>query len=460
MTRTTFAGSLSAILITVLTPAAHAGSENVELHMIHSMKESLARGSVSFGVFTQNGPKESTLQKAPRRVEFVTFDAKTSTYYGQKTSAIGTIGASGKLEEIEPPPSVDLSHAGGLAFDDARRRVLIASQSGAGTVIYEYGVDTNAWSELGNLGRERLHGLAYDASEGLIFALEQQGTDNACTKLLAFTRSGVQVQSTSLSEALPLYTRLYTTIQLAFENDAVYVLASHYAHPRAANALYRIEPRTGRVTREPYNESLDLSTKTWPGWKTGPAPSLSPSAAGARGGGHYSNYTTPNAIMRNQPTELHVVVVSTGGMDAGRWRKKGKNADFDLDASTLQNPVVEVAIGRTDKPVTLALVSSTSILWSIEPARGAQIDRVITFSAFSEKTKVVGVDPSIVENGGDRIEAVPAWELDQGQTAVEFDDMIADLRRKISLRENSYQAMSQGERFEIPLPTSKVAGAR
>lgn len=155
-----------------------------------------------------------------------------------------------------------------------------------------------------------------------------------------------------------------------------------------------------------------------------------------------------------------MVVVSTGGMSAAKWREKGNNADFDVDAITLQNPVVEVAVGRTDKPVTLALVSSTSILWSIEPGPGAQIDKVITFSAFSEKTKVVGVDASIVENGGDRMDAVAAWELEQGQTAVEFDEMIAKLRRQIGLRESTYQGMSQGDHFEVPLPASKVAGAR
>jgi hypothetical protein len=473
MTRPKLVHALAAIALASLTTEGHAGSENIELHMIHSMKESLTSGSESIGVFTREGPKKSTLRKAPRRVDFIAYDAKTGTYYGQQTSSIGTIEPSGKLTKVELPESVDLSHSGGLAFDDVQRNLLVASSSGAGTVVFEYGVDTNQWNEIGNLGRGQLQGLACNGAEELIYVLERPVHEHACTKLLVFNHNGAQIEAVPLSEPIPFYMGLHPKVQLAFENGFVYALISQYLHPRAANALYRIDPDRGQVTREPYNTTLDLTTKTWPGWKEGPSPSISISAGGARGSGYYSNYRTPDTLVARQSTELHVVAIDGGAMSYMQWLKKVKKVrasasggtvslelELDLEAEG-RHPVVEVAVNRTKKPMTLVLMSSATVNWSIEPAPDARIEKVILFSPpFVTASRVLGVDESLVADGGGNLHAVPAWELDQGLRPIDFDEMIATLRQETGLRENSFQGLGQAERFTVPLPVSKVAGAR
>ncbi|MCP3904048.1 MAG: hypothetical protein GY715_10480 [Planctomycetes bacterium] len=470
MTRSKYALAVSALLLassgvsggTEGTEGAKGakGADAVHLHMIHTMRKSITQGSDSFGVFTPAGPQLGTLQPAPRSVDYIAFDAGSGTYYGQKTSTVGTI-ESGKLTALELPPSVDLSHSGGLAFDADRASILVASTSGAGMVVWEFAPGDGSWNEIGNFGREQLKGLACDGSQGTIFTLEKSREVEGCATLHVHNRAGARVLSQPLSTPIPLYSSLHGRVQLAFENGALYALTSHHEHPRVANTLHRIDPATGQVHREPYNASVDLTSKTWPGWQDGPPPSPPMMANGARGRGVYSTYRTPESLVSGQPSELHVIVAGSGSVDYLQWLKKVKkfgastngetiSVEIEIDTETpVQPPVVEVAVGTTEKPVTLVLVSGMPVTWSIDVDDDANLAKIINFDApYGSGSPVLGVGDDVVADGG-HADASYAWELARTSTALRFDEMIAHLRTVTGLRENTFQGLESAEAFSV-----------
>ncbi|MHC5024049.1 MAG: hypothetical protein ACYTGG_09065 [Planctomycetota bacterium] len=457
MTRSTHV--IPIVVAALLTTAAGAA----EFHMIHS-----TRGNAAIGVFTPEGPRLGTMQKAPRRVDFITYDAGSGTYFGQQTSTLGVI-ENGKLTPVEMPDSVDLSHAGGLAFDAERGSVLVASRDGGGTVLFEYAVADNTWTEIGNVGRDDFQGLACDPAQETIYILDKPHHARGCTNVRVFNRTGAQVAAVDLSTPIPFYSELRPRVQLAVAEGILYAMVSfEEKHPRVTDAIYAIDPASGEVSRMPYNASADLMSKTWPGWKEGPDPSSPMAAAGAQGRGHYSNYQTPRRLVKRQAGELHVVAVETGDTNYLEWLKKVKSVrassrqgggvnvevELDLDAET-QHPVVEVFVGKTAKPVTLALVSGSSVVWSIEAAPDARISKVITFDApFFSASKVIGVEEGMVTVGG-QMRAAHAWEMQQSSSASRFGEMIETIRDASGLRENSFQGLGRGAAFSVPLSATR-----
>lgn len=267
-----------------------------EFHMIHA-----TRGNLSMGAFDIDGPRLGTMQKAPIRLDFITHDPRSGIYFGQNTGTLGVID-NGELIPIETPENVDLSHAGGLAFDAEHGSVLVASRDGAGTVLFEYTVDGNTWNEIGNIGRDDFHGLACDGAQGTIYVLDKPHDARGCTNVRVLNRSGAQVAAIDLSTPIPFYSELQPKIQLAFAEGTLYAMAStKEKHPRFTESIFAIEPASGEVNRMPYNAAVDLTSTTWPGWTGGPRPSLPKYSAGAKGRGFYS---TPRSNTRSSKSSL------------------------------------------------------------------------------------------------------------------------------------------------------------
>jgi hypothetical protein len=424
--------------------------------MIHT-----TRGNMAVGVFGPEGPQLGTMQKAPRRLDYIAYDATSETYFGQQVSTLGVI-EDGKLVPLETPETVDLSHSGGLAWDVERATVLVASKSGAGTVLFEYSPATGEWSEIGNIGRDDFHGLACDGAQGLIYALDKPRTARVFTNLRAFNRTGAQVAAIDLSTPIPCFDELRPKLQLALADGSLYAMVSYEEpHPRVVPAaIYAIDPASGSVSRTTFNAGTDLASKTWPGWDGGPEPSA-PMSADAQGAGVYSNYETPASLVEAQSTELHVVSIMTGDTNYLEWLQKVKKLragsdgkggvaielELDLDAE-VKHPVVELFVDETEKPVTLALVTSQTVIWSIETAPGAKVAKVITYGhPFMPESPVIGIDKGLVEAGGD-LDAAFAWELEHSGTG--FDAMIATIRERTGLRESSFRGLMRAKAFRIP----------
>ncbi|MBT8486872.1 MAG: hypothetical protein KJO43_14935 [Phycisphaerae bacterium] len=463
-------GAAALLLVTLVTtpsPASEASDETGApgFHMIHA-----TRGNAAIGVFTPDGPQLGTMQKGAKRVAFITHDPSTGTYFGQQVSTLGVI-EDGKLTPVETPESVDMSHPGGLAFDAERASVLLASRSGAGTVLFTFTPATNTWNEIGNLGRDDLQGLACDGAQGTIYVLERPRTKRACTNLRVFNHTGAQVAAVDLSTPIPFLSDLRPKLQLAHAQGQLFALVTHErTHPRVTDAIYAIDPATGEVSRTAFNANRDVTSKTWPGWKGGPTPS-SPMSAGTAGRGFYSNYVTPAKLVRRQRSEMHVIAVESGETNYFEYLKKIKSLkagskngsgveiaiELDIDAE-INHPVVEVFVDETDKPVTLALASATNVVWSIEPAPGAKIAKIYKFGApHFDNSQVVGVDPSLVIDGG-TVDAACAWELGQSSSATGFDEMIATIREKTGLREHTFRGLGTASSFRVPERSSDAGG--
>ncbi len=445
------------VLTTVVCEvAAAAADDSPEWRMIHSLRQRRGSSADSIGVFTPLGPDLSTMQPAPRRVDYVAYDPQSGTYFGQQTSSIGQIDDKGKLHEIAMPPDVRLSHPGGLAFDSARRSLLVASRDGGGTVIYEYFLDENRWEQIGNIGREELLGLAVDPDSGLFYTLERPVHETACSLLRVCNRKGAVIQAIELSEPIPMYSQLQTKLQLVLSDGALYAMTSHEHHPRVVNRIFQIDPASGQTLGTSFNADIDLFAETWPGWDGGPPPSKANHTGPERGSDFDSNYQTPRHLVARQRGELHVIAVQSGGLQYLDWLKKIKNVNVsvkndsvslgvELDSKEQAPPVVEVQVNPSDEPITLALNSAAAVTWSIKPESGARIDRVYLFGSPWGKSQVIGVAQELIVDGAGKAPAAYAWELDRTSSAVGFDEMIASIRKMTGLRENSFQGALRGQ---------------
>jgi hypothetical protein len=449
-----------------------AQDRNIELPMIHSGRQSLTRGSESIGFFTPNGPKTETLRPGPRRrLHAVTYDPRSKTWYGQRVGELGVIDERGKFQKVGKPASVRISHAAGLAFDTRRGCVLLASQNGAGTVVWEYNPGRKSWNEIAKLGRAGLRGLAYDPGTRTMYSLEASRRTHAGVDVLrTFNRSGAAVASTQLSKAIPLFQSDGGLLQLVFAGGALWVQTSHYEHPRLPNELRRIDIRSGRVTLAPYNEEARKNIKTWPKWPGGPTHSAPLTVGKAKGRGDYSNYETPKDLQPRHGAELHVLAISSSSTPYATWLKqvkrlgvstKGGRVTVSIDVSPDKQPqgVVEVVVRPTKRPVTLALVSAQRVVWSIRPERGAKIERVLRFDhPFLGDSHVVGV-PAEKVTKGPRVQIARAWELTKS-SGRSFDEMIEAIRRAAGKREVSFQGLQTAEQLVVPFRAGHRARPR
>jgi len=174
-----------------------------------------------------------------------------------------------------------------------------------------------------------------------------------------------------------------------------------------------------------------------------------------------SNYTTPPALTREQPGELHVLSIRHGGLRLGEYLKrvervrlsgteKGMSVEITLDPDApVQPPVVEVVVAGGDRPVTLALCAATPLVWNVRSERGAAVEAVYLFGEANAGSTVVGVDGERVRQGG-RVRHATAWELEQGGIA--FDEMILAIRKHTGMRESSFQGHPAAQRFTVPVP--------
>ena len=97
----------------------------------------------------------------------------------------------------------------------------------------------------------------------------------------------------------------------------------------------------------------------------GPAPS-SPMSSDTVGRGFYSNYVTPESLVKSQRSEMHVVAVESGetnyfeylkrikSLEAGSTEDGGVEIAVELDVDAeLNHPVVEVFVDPDDEGAVL-----------------------------------------------------------------------------------------------------------
>jgi hypothetical protein len=154
--------------------------------------------TASLGLFTLDGAKRETLRPIDQEANHVVVDPVDGRLYAVGNHRIVELDRETlELSELPIDPKLpELSWPCGMAFDTARRRVVVASLGGEG-YLYAFDTRDRQWSLLGSLQNLDLAALAYDAARDEFLGLQVEHAGGA--KLISFTAAGAQIGSRDIT---------------------------------------------------------------------------------------------------------------------------------------------------------------------------------------------------------------------------------------------------------------------
>ena len=193
-------------------------------------------------VFSPLGPVVGTATSAPD-LEHVTFDPRTSTYYGIRKGNPIAFDTSGKTTPLPANP-FDVGFTTGVAFDTTRNRLVVTSINGAGALL-SYSPDQKQWSTLASLNNVDPYSLTYSPADDAFYALP--GTSGyLSSSLLRYDAQGHPAGTIDLSQVIPSRGQLTATgDRLSLITSPLYDLYEPDLAPMVRS--YLINPHTGDV---------------------------------------------------------------------------------------------------------------------------------------------------------------------------------------------------------------------
>jgi hypothetical protein len=241
--------------------------ENVPLFTaVHLARDGAAKWTVAIAEFNSHGPKPQSALPVGLPdfypLTHLAVDPQGPIYYGITTHEVGRIdSATGRFEGFKSTPGATKpSWPAAVAFDSKQGLLLISARSTG----FSFNPQTGAWQELPWLKDEGIVGLAYDARNELLYALQRDGVSKAAANLLQFNAKGALITRTLLSTPIPVGDYPSPLAQLVLAEDRLISIV-HPAppQPRASAttscSLYLIDPRSGEC--RPVRSSSNLVQK-------------------------------------------------------------------------------------------------------------------------------------------------------------------------------------------------------
>lgn len=150
-----------------------------------------------YGEFTFAGPKLATMLPLPSGVGEVAFDASEGAYYAMGLHGMNTLDlAARKLTPLLLPSSLpEFSWTMGIAFDQTRNRLVVATLGGTG-YLYSYAPASDTWSILADLQGRDPTAIAFHPQTDRLYAITADGWSGQA--FLEFTPDGSLVRSRPL----------------------------------------------------------------------------------------------------------------------------------------------------------------------------------------------------------------------------------------------------------------------
>lgn len=211
------------------------------------------RTRTSLTEFTLTGPVLQTARDVRRGIRHVAHDAEAGRTFALTTQEFGALSPeTGELIRIHVDPSFEFSWPKGIAWDPARRSVVVMT-SHVYTRLYAYDPTTSAWSRLPAEFRDlSAIGLALIPESGVFFTVALTHGATELGELQRFNARGAGLGPLRLDPPIPLWEADdVERIQLHSSSGRLVLMLPPGPDRGRATRIFAVDPDTGAVFAAP-----------------------------------------------------------------------------------------------------------------------------------------------------------------------------------------------------------------